>query len=447
MRHTLTRRRMLRGAAGVAVGLPWLEASLSSNARACSEGTPKRLIVMYSGGSGTVYSAWQPSGVGNDFSLSPILQPLQPHIDDLVVLSGIDNESCNHQAADFHTRGFVHMLTNQNLIPVPELNNGFGDRGYAGGPSVDQYIAQRIGGDTRFESLLFGVSTESFWGAHPNSRMSYAAANEPVPAEDDPEDAFNRIFSDIGADPAELDRIRQERRSILDFVLEDFDVVKQQVGSEDRERLEAHMDRVRTIEQGIDLETVAGCVAPGEPSFGNPHDNALYPDIGRAQTDLLVAALACDQTRVATLQWSHGQSEVGHPWLGGSAGSTHHGLSHSAEPHHIDALIDVNRWYAEQLAYLIAELKAVPEGDGTLFDHTLILWANEMGEGRSHDYNRTPWLLAGSCCNAVSTGQHLDFGDEPHGRVLVTVLGAMGLPDQTFGIPEFSAGPLPGVLA
>jgi len=451
MARQLNRRRFLRGSAGVMIALPMLEAFAPRRSRAADTPIPKRLVVMYSGGSGTVYPAWQPSGVGTDFTLGPILEPLAPHQSSLVVLSGIDNESANHQAADFHSRGIVHMLTNNDLIPIPELNNGFGHRGYASGPSVDQEVAAHIGNDTRFRSLEFGVLSTSFWGAHPNSRMTYVGANEPLPAEDSPTAAFDRIFADVGADPLQLAKIRAERRSVLDFVSEDFEEVRGSLGKFDRLRLDQHLQRIREIEKGLDFEDPEdpdepACALPTRREFPNAHDNDQYEAIGRSHTEILVTALACDLTRVASLQWSHGQSEVHHAWLG-HGGSTHHGYSHNTSPDSINTLIAINRWYAEQLAYMIELMKAIPEGDGTLFDNTLILWGNEMGEGASHNYNNTPWLLAGSCGGAIQTGQHLNYGGQPHGRVLVSVLNAMGVPAQTFGKPQFSQGPLSEILA
>lgn len=442
MSRNLSRRRLLRGAGHIAIGLPFLEAFASRNGNAQEDTAPKRLVVMFSGGCGTVQSAWRPTGTGTNFTLSPILQPLQPHQSDLVVLSGIHNASCNTQGnADLHTRGITHMLTNEHLIEMPELDACCGVRGYAGGPSIDQVAADHVGDATRFRSLEFGVMTESFWGAHPNSRMSYAGPADPVPAEDDPNDAFARIFSDLGTDAAELEIIRAQRRSVLDYVLEDFEDVNSVVGAEDRMRLEAHMDRIRQIEENLDFVPEAECPIPPMPDFPNPHNNNQYGAIGQAQTELLVAALACDQTRVATLQWSHGQSEVHHGWLGGDAGHTHHYLSHQSDPGSISSLVEIGEWYSGRLASMLELMKAVDEGEGTMLDNTLVVWANEMGEGQ-HTYENTPWLLAGSCGGAIETGQHIDYGGQPHGRLLVSVLNAMDVNVQSFGMPELSNGPL-----
>jgi Protein of unknown function (DUF1552) len=169
--------------------------------------------------------------------------------------------------------------------------------------------------------------------------------------------------------------------------------------------------------------------------------------MGARQIDLLVLALACGQTRVASLQWSRSVSQVRFTWLGIS--DTHHGLSHmpDTDPDSQTKLTLINQWYASQFANLITKLKSYPEGDGTLFDRCLLFWCNELGKGNIHSRNDAPYVLAGSAGGALKTGRLLQYpGDVPHNNLLVSLLQIMGLPDTTFGKPEWCTGPLSGLV-
>ena len=177
--------------------------------------------------------------------------------------------------------------------------------------------------------------------------------------------------------------------------------------------------------------------------------NDDFAAIGALQIDLMVMALACDITRVASLQWSRALSATRFSWLPSPITEGHHDLSHRGDDDAsaVDKLTRINQWYASQLARLIAKLKAVPEGDGTLFDHTLILWCNELGKGNTHSRVNAPYVLAGSAGGALATGRFLTFeGDVPHNNLLLAILQLMGLPDTTFGNPDWCTGPLPGLV-
>jgi hypothetical protein len=323
--------------------------------------------------------------------------------------------------------------------------------GWASGISLDQHIARTVGTTTRFRSLELGVRVID---AEVRGRISYLAANQPVPPMESPYDVFDRLFAGagvvMGGDPT-LDRLRGERRSVIDFLKEELGSVRGAVGAEDRPRLEAHLESVRDIERrlepvmaGTGTGTMpAACPAPAAPARMDLTVNENMPAIGKLQMDLLVSALACDQTRVATLQWTHAESTQTFPWIG--VAGQHHVMSHAGDGDAAaqESLIKINTWYAEQLRYLLDRL-----AEAKLLDDTVVLWANEVGKGNNHAHRDLPFLLAGSCGGRFRPGRFVDYatsGWHPHNDLLVSVAQAMGLADTTFGDPAHCTGPLPGL--
>jgi len=377
------------------------------------------------------------------------LAPLQPFLADLNIIAGLFQQG---GGGDGHQNGIGGMLTGQSLNPGPfQGGANSGTSGWAAGISVDQRIAAAVGGGTRFRSLELGVQVAS---ADNWSRMSYAASDRPVPPEESPVAAYTRLFAAAGASPAELMRMRARRRSVLDAVLGQFTTVSARVGTADRARLDAHATSIREIERRLDAQGMPGgaCRDPGAPAApALPTDltaNDNYPAVGTLQMDLLVMALACDLTRVASLQWSRSVSQVRFTWLDIHEG--HHDLSHlpDSDAQAVDKLTRINTWYAQQLAYLLGRLATAPEADGSrLLDSSLVLWSNELGKGNSHSRQNAPYVLAGSAGGALRTGRFLQFtGDPPHNDLLVSLLNAMDVPTTTFGKPEWCRGPLPGLL-
>lgn len=428
----MNRRRFLRGAAGAFLALPMLE--VMNDAWAGGSAFPRRFVVFFTP-SGTVPSAWTP---GPSFALSPILQPLADHRDDLIVLSGVDMRSSGGDRKG-HNRGIGALLT--GLEP---LGGNDGDTGYANGISVDQRIAQVVGGETPFGSIELGVRVRSTF---PSDRMSYTASNQPVPPEDSPFAAFERLFGGFGEDDGAAMALAARRGSVLDAVIEDFHRLDRELGKHDRAKLESHLDAVRRVEQRLDA--LAGvspaCEPPMQPSSFNHYDSSRYPEVGALQMELLVMALACGLTNVASLMWSSALSGIVHTWLGLTL--DHHSYSHGSDPASQDALVAINTWYAERFAELLAMMKAVPEGEGTLLDNTVVFWGSELGKGQPHDCTRIPIVLAGSCGGYFATGQHVQYDAMSHNNLLLSFLEAMGVEDETFGDPQWCDGPLAEVKA
>jgi Protein of unknown function (DUF1552) len=443
----IPRRTLLRGAAGAAIALPLLEAMLPGRA-AAAPALQKRFIVMFSA-NGTIAGNFIPTrgatGAETDFSLSPILAPLAPHQADLVIVEGLNQQG---GGGDGHQNGIGGMLTGAPLNSGPFAGVGAPPAGWATGPSVDQRIAEGLAAPTQLRSLELGVQVGDAdnWG-----RMCYRAANQPLVPTDDPARVYASVFSDLHTDPALLARLRKRRQSILDTVGGQYSRLAGQLGNADRQRLDQHLAAVREIETRLTSDWVVSNAACRDPQLTQVASlaNDSFPAVGALQMDLLTMALACDLTRVASLQWARSVSQVQFTWLGISEG--HHDLSHRSDSDlaAVDKLTRINTWYASQLASLIERLKNTPDGlGGTLFDGSLVLWCNELAKGNTHSRMGAHYVLAGSAGGTLRTGRYLSYDGQslPHNNLLVSLINAMGIPDTRFGKAEWCTGALAGLL-
>lgn len=466
-RTLLDRRTFLAGlgkAAGAAmIGLPLLESmgcqqlteGLSRESYGL-EGAPKRIIFMWHP-DGTVMDAFRPTSTAGGLELGPILAPLQSHAQDLLVLSGLDLEVRKiARETGFpksgHACGAGCMLSGTMLQKGDLFTGGGGPSGWGGGISLDQHIANHIGNATPFRSLELGVQVRK---NDVYSRISYQGPAQPLPPENSPYAVFERLFKGIepgGGDtgPSEQELAELARRqSVLDLVHERYRALSARLGAADRTRLEAHMTAIEELESrlagGGSGEPTASC---GAPALGAPVDfmqTANYPKIGTLQLDLLSMAFACDLTRVATIQWSRSVNGQTYPWLGINKG--HHEISHInlTDATARSQMIAINRYYAEQLAYLIDRLKAIPEGDGTVFDNTVIAWFVGLSNGNSHTTDDLPIVLAGKLGGAFQTGRALSFPGRSNNDLLISLMNAMGIPGDSFGDERACNGPLAGL--
>jgi len=396
---------------------------------------PKRLILLCSA-NGTIHEQWKPGFDGTTLQLSPILAPLEAHKQDLVVVDGLGWRYDDGPGVD-HMR--ICMLWNGTpMLEGNEFQNNTGDKpcGWGAAISVDQFIAGQLGQETPFASLEFGVQNG---GAHIYSRVSYAGPNQPIPPEDDPYAMFDRLFSEFGHSEAELARLRARRQSVIDVVKGNLDGLQTKVAAADRLKIEAHLDAVRKIEQRLD--STVTCEVPMLGEQFDPSANDNFPLVSRLQIDMMVMAMACDLTRVASLLWASAGSNIRYTWLG--LETQHHTIAHDSSEPARNQIAAINTWHAGELAYLIEALKAVPEGEGTMLDNTLIVWGNELADGWTHAQQPSPIVLAGSAGGALQTGRYLDFGEQRHNRLLVSICNLMGLPEVTsFGELDDGSGPL-----
>ncbi len=420
----MSRRTMLRGAGGVSIALPWLAAMAPRLASAAT--APKRFAAVFFS-NGVVTSQWNPTGTETAFTLSPVLAPLKDLQSKIVVLQGVSMGTASAQGGNGHAAGMNNLLT---------------ARKGASGPSIDQAIANKVGTTTRFPSLQLGVLAN---GGGVYSNVSFAGAGKSLSAEDDPRKVFARVFTDVAADPAMQLTNLDRKRSILDFVKADFQQLSPRLGASDRAKLDQHLSGVREIERRLMLGgfSAGGGKKPAAPPATVSLANDNFPMLSGLMMDMMVGAFATDQTRVATLQYSQGQSPMNHSkWLGPMP-SGHHGISHSGDN---ASLAKIETWYMQQFADLGKRLQAVTEGNGSLLDNTTVLIATEVSVGQTHSFSNMPYVLMGGCGGAIKTGRYLSGLSRNHNDLFVSLQNAMGVADSTFGDPSFCKGPLPGLV-
>ena len=419
-----------------------MESLLPRAARAAE--FPKRLVLFFSA-NGTITEAWRPTGTETSFTLGTILKPLAPYKGKLLILEGVDNEVRKVSAGAAHQAGMGSLWSGEGVLEGNLFPGGGGKVcGWGGGITIDRHIANKVGQTTALSSLELGVLVQE---SQIRTRMTYDGPELPVPPECDPVKAFDRIFGDLTAEPEALARLREERKSILDTVDQDYQSLNARLGSDDKKKLEAHLDAIRAIEQSLDKATGTlggNCQLPDVGSPLDPKAQKNMPALGKVMMDLLAMALACDLTRVGSLLYAGATNSVVHTWLGHSSG--HHQLSHGTDATSKQKLIEINTWYAEQFAYLLSKLAEVPEGTGTLLDNCAVAWGNELGVGQTHSRTDIPFVLAGSCGGYFKTGRYLTYDNAWHNDLLVSLCNAMDVPVQKFGNPDFCKGALPKLM-
>lgn len=418
-----TRRKFAKGL-GLGVVAPSVGLTLSKTAQAQDSIVPKRLLIYFSP-NGTIPHRLWPSGSESNFSFASdgIWAPLEPIKDELIVLKGL-----NFYQADNHEGGMAAMLTN---------NGGMGTE--SNNMSIDQYIANAIGQNSQFASLELGVQT-SAWGGNSQTRMCYSGPSQYVTPDDNPTHVYERIFGDQLLSDTDAAKRRERQQKIIDISKSELIDLYSRVGTNERQKLQVHIDGVTDMESR--LYDVGTCTPTEAPSALAQYDNDSFPLVAQAQIDLAVTALACDMTQVVTVQMSHTVAPAVFSWLGITDG--HHSLSHSddANTQGVEDYVRAEQWYAEQFVYLIESLRLQtnPEGDGTLLDDTLVLWAQEMGDGRLHVCTDVPFVLAGA--TPWQLGRFLDAEGQNHCHLLTSICQAFGLGNQTFGDPNAGTGGL-----
>ncbi|MBV1860243.1 MAG: DUF1552 domain-containing protein [Nannocystaceae bacterium] len=434
--HT-SRRNFLRGTGGILVALPLLESI--GTVRAGQRGSPLRYLQLMHP-QGTLANEWSPSGAAKNMVLSEILSPLQDHIEDIVVVSNCDNLS----GPAFGSNG--HINSGRTVFTCAPNS---GNSNLADGPSIDQVIADRIAAPTPHRTLQFGIGGASV----SENQALYAGPQDPVPVDADPTTIFTQLFSSLKDDPltapTTIARLHARRASVLDGVLEQFNATMGAASTADRETLERHADKIRELEIQVGNTGNAG-IGCATPNLQLPndydHENPGHDDVSsRVLIDLMVMAMACDLTRVGTLQYTSYQ-EPRFPWLGAAIPGDY--SSWHSMVHELGAIDDLTvprsvfRWYMEEYAYLLNALADTPDGDGSLLDHMLVMSISEMSNGAWHSTDELPIVLAGGVNGALETGRHVDVDHARTGELYLTFLNWFGANDTVFGTPEFCDGPI-----
>lgn len=436
----LSRRTLLRGAGGVGIALPFLDAMWGGH-KAFAQNTPRRLCVM-TGQNGVVRSAWFPTGTETNFTLGPAMAALEPLKANLIIPDGITKMQRGTLDGTAHGRGHASALTGWTCS---------GKNGIADGASIDQWVASKIGGASRIKSLMTGRPT--------NYHFFHDGPKQVHFPEGDAKKNFDRIFTGFtpppagggpkpgpGAGDADLAKLRARKKSILDAAMEQYSKLQAVVGPLDKARLDKHATAIRTVEKELEntasAPSMAGaaCTKPEAPAV-----SADYQAMAKQNLDVIALAFACDITRVAGYQWiSHGQV---FNWLGIS--EKHHPLAHQTGNAGADAqLAKITAWHSEQVAAFLMKLKSFAEGPGTVLDNTIFLWTNEISIG-SHKFDRGPFVLASgnfpiASGGTLKTGRFLQFNGNPHTQLLQSIATAMGAPGMPF-FPDWNKGLLPGL--
>jgi hypothetical protein len=399
----LSRRTFLRGltatGALVRVGLPPLAAMLdASGAAYASESAAARTIdtrfLLWFNGNGIPERYWIPRETGPDYELTPCLEPIGGIRDYVHVLSGIDNV-----AARLDGQGNGHF----SALCGSMTGTAYTGRG-AAGPSIDQLLAAKMGAKTRFRSLQVGVAQESH-GENVHRNMTWAGYERPLPPEMIPHNLFDRLFG--VKDEGWVNR----KKSVLDLVGDDVATLERTLGAADRQRLDQHLTSVRDLERAI---------ASLPPDYGRnvkePEDITDltdYPKIAKLQSDLVIHAFASGQTRIAAYMLTKCQSLTRFPWLG-HADNRHHDYTHTnaGSPQQQRIMRDICRWHVEEFAYMLEGLRAIPEGEANLLDHTVCVMVHEHAEANPHKCNGLAVLVAGGGVKGgTHTKTHNSFGD------------------------------------
>jgi len=442
----IPRRTLLRGL-GVSLALPWLEAmgpfrAWAEEAPAAKPNlVPNRMAFLYVP-NGVNMADWTPGEDGQDFHLTPILQPLEKVKSKLLVLSGLtaDGARAYKDGGGDHARALSAFLTGAR----PYKTDGLDIRN---GISVDQVAAARIGDQTRLPSLEIGTehgamagNCDSGYSCVYSSTMSWRSSTQPLPKEVHPKLVFERLFA-AGHDPSRGQRDAR-RKSILDFVQEDAQSLENRLARQDVRKLDEYFSSIRDLELRIErAEKLPPVAVPNDPP---PTEiPAVYEEHLRLMADLMVLAFQADVTRVCSFVLANEGSNKSYAFIDVPEG--HHDLSHHGGDGGKQAkLRTINLFHVRQLAYLLERLDQIQEGDGTLLDHAMIAYGSGIHDGNAHNHEDLPILLAGGGCGTIHSGRHLRYPREtPISNLWLSMLDRVEvslekLGDSTGALPDLT---------
>jgi hypothetical protein len=425
--------------------------------QAAPAGVPGRVLII-GWTNGYVMSDWRPRGSGRDFELNETLKPLAPWKSKLLVVDGVGQKV--HYEGNARALGWKkdqwwggHDACPAVLTGVP-LSMYEENRMRSGGDSIDQFIARELAKKTAlpFSSLVVGPYADaSAWGT-----FSYSGASAGITAESNPWTLHRRLFEGRTLSGGQINTALLLRRSVLDYVKGSLSTFTQRLGTEDRARVESHLQAVRDTERELAsaAERPTTCASPDPgATFDVRREIANYPKALKLLNELVAAALRCDLTRVVAMPWTDaGGDNLVFSWLGSEftgAGDEYprrqyHDITHNQgkSPDHRRRKIRVEQWFFEQVAAIVKRLADTPEGTGSMLDNTLVVVTNTMGS--NHDSKVQPFTLIGNINGHFDTGKYLKTPYDAHNRVLVAVANAMGVDGSQWGAKAY-ASELPGL--
>jgi len=442
-RH-LSRRTFLQGT-GVTLALPMLEAMVPAQtalAQTAASPKPRFVGIFYPHGNAPGY--WEPEKEGPlPEKLPYIMESLEKVKDQTVLLSGLWSKSAEPPEG---TTGSDHWVAAAFLTAIKPKKTAGSDAS-VGSPTIDQVIARKIGQDTLLPSLQLAVEDpnssssncgEGYSCSYTNS-LSWPTATSPLPMELNPQVVFERLFGS-GATPEVRSARMRQSKSILDSVLDELSGFKKDLAAGDRRTVDQYTDEVREIERRIQLAAKASTAVPalGEPS-GIPEQ---FDDHIQLHLDLTALAFQADITRVATLLGARDLTGRTYPFPkselfpeGGVSVSFHGGSHHQDDPVQIKRYSQLNRYHVSTMAYLAKKLKDTPDGDGTLLDHSLIVYGTNMGNSNQHQHYDVGHVLVGGANGQLKGGRHLAYPRKTvtTGNLLLSILDMYGIHQDSQG--------------
>jgi hypothetical protein len=438
-KRALPRRTFLRGV-GASLALPLLDAMVP----AMTAQTKAALrFAALSVGIGANRSDWTPPTDGGGFTFSPILKPLEAFRDQMLVVSGLDN----FQGTDQGDVGGQHPRAAPAFMSCvhPKATEG---ADVQAGTTIDQIIAGHIGRDTKLPSLELSVDRNDVAGAcdhgyacvYMNS-ISWKTPTTPLPAETNPRFVFERMFGS-GNNPEERRARSEEDRSILDGVTQEIAKLRRKLGANDRAKLGEYFDSVREVEQRIvKSETYNRNVAIPDRPIGEPDTFREYAEL---MFDLQALAFQADITRVSAFMMA--RENVNRPYNEIGLPEAHHSMSHHGNnPKKMEVFSKLNTYHVDTLAYFIRKLQTIRDGDGTLLDHSVVLYGSGMSDGNVHNNYNVPVMTIGGRDLKIKGNRHLRYPKgTPLANLSLTMMAKFGVPAESFGD---STGKLTDVLA
>jgi hypothetical protein len=425
-RKHLSRRTVLRGA-GASVALPLLDAMIpaaTALAQTAAAAKPRLAFIYFP--HGAIMDHWTPAKEGADFEMSPILKPLEPFRSKLTIVSGLENRP--GMSASVHGIVPGTWLTCVHPRQTPER---------FGGVSIDQMAAAKLGQDTPLPSLEVGMeqggssgACDRMYGCGNSQTISFRTPTTPLPVESNPRKLFQRLFG-RGESAEERTVLAGQYNSMLDMVAEDAGALKNKLGARDRAELDDYLETVREIERRVEKAAnsdVSKLTLPPVPAATMAWDDQL-----KLMFDIMGIAYQANLTRILNFMMAAEVSSQTFPQI--QIPDAFHPLSHHAnDPTKIQKLIKLQTYHSEHLARFLKKMQEMPDGDGTMFDHMLMMYGSNMSNSDRHNQFPLPITLIGGACGKVKGGQHLKYPDKtPLANLLLTVLDRAGTPVEKVG--------------
>jgi hypothetical protein len=425
-RKHLSRRTVLRGA-GASIALPLLDAMIpaaTALAQTAAAAKPRLAFIYFP--HGAIMDHWTPAKEGADFEMSPILKPLEPFKNKLTIVSGLENRP--GMSASVHGIVPGTWLTCVHPRQTPER---------FGGVSIDQMAAAKLGQDTPLPSLEVGMeqggssgACDRMYGCGNSQTISFRTPSTPLPVESNPRKLFQRLFG-RGESAEERTVLAGQYNSMLDMVAEDAGALKNKLGARDRAELDDYLETVREIERRVEKAAnsdVSKLTLPPVPPATMAWDDQL-----KLMFDIMGIAYQANLTRILNFMMAAEVSSQTFPQI--QIPDAFHPLSHHAnDPTKIQKLIKLQTYHSEHLARFLKKMQEMPDGDGSMFDHMLMMYGSNMSNSDRHNQFPLPITLIGGACGKVKGGQHLKYPDKtPLANLLLTVLDRAGTPVEKVG--------------